>query len=110
MSVYSPPIPIKKANPRYPARARARGIEGWVQLHYMVDPSGNTYDIEIVGSNGDQSIERAAIKAARKYKYRPGEYEGEPTDANNICDGIFREDLVATVRLPLQQACERTAE
>ena len=74
VSVYSPPVPTKKVNPKYPARARARGIEGWVQLHYMVDPSGNTYDIEIVDSNGDRSIERAAIKAARKYKYQPAEY------------------------------------
>ena len=72
VSVYSPPVPTKKINPKYPARARARGIEGWVQLHYMVDPSGNTYDIEIVDSNGDRSLERAAIKAARKYKYWPG--------------------------------------
>ena len=82
VSVYSPPVPTKKVNPKYPARARARGIEGWVQLHYMVDPSGNTYDIEIVDSNGDRSIERAAIKAARKYKYQPAEYQGEPIDAS----------------------------
>jgi len=82
VSVYSPPVPTKKINPKYPARARARGIEGWVQLHYMVDPSGNTYDIEIVDSNGDRSIERAAIKAARKYKYQPAEYQGEPIDAS----------------------------
>ncbi len=82
VSVYSPPIPLKKANPRYPRSAAARGIEGWVQLHYMVDPSGNTYDIEIVDSNGDRSIERAAVKAARKYKYQPGEYQGEPIDAS----------------------------
>ena len=82
MSVYSPPVPTKKAIPKYPARAQARGIEGWVQLHYMVDPSGNTYDIEIVDSNGDRSIERAAIKAARKYKYQPAEYQGKPIDAS----------------------------
>ena len=85
VSVYSPPVPTKIANPKYPAGTQARGIEGWVQLHFMVDPSGNTHDIEIVDSNGNRSIERAAIKAARKYKYQPGEYKGEPIDANNIC-------------------------
>jgi len=82
VSAYSPPVITKTVNAKYPARARAHGIEGWVQLHYMVDPSGNTYDIEIVDSNGDRSIERAAIKAARKYKYQPAEYQGEPIDAS----------------------------
>jgi len=83
VEVYSPPVPIKKTSPRYPHKALSRGVEGWVDLHYMVDPEGNTYDIEIVDSNGDSSLERAALRAAKKYKYKPADLKGESIDAGS---------------------------
>ena len=81
VAVYSPPVPFEKANPRYPRKALSRGVEGWVTMHYMVDPTGKTYDIEIVDSNGDRSLENAAVRAAAKYRYDPAKFQGQPIDA-----------------------------
>tara|TARA_A100001015_G_C14921870_1_gene684661 strand:- start:175 stop:1215 length:1041 start_codon:yes stop_codon:yes gene_type:complete len=81
VAVYSPPVPFEKANPRYPRKALSRGVEGWVTMHYMVDPTGKTYDIEIVDSNGDRSLENAAVRAAEKYRYDPAKFQGQPIDA-----------------------------
>ena len=81
VAVYSPPVPFEKANPRYPRKALSRGVEGWVTMHYMVDPKGKTYDIEIVDSNGDRSLENAAVRAAEKYRYDPAKFQGQPIDA-----------------------------
>ena len=81
VETYDPPVPLKKENPRYPQDALRRGIEGWVTLHYMVSPSGSPYEIEVVDSSGNKSLERAAKRAAAKYQYEPAELNGSPIDA-----------------------------
>ena len=81
VAVYSPPVLLKGANPKYPSKALSRGVEGSVTMHYMVDPQGKTYDIEIVGGTGDRSLEKAAIRAAKKYRYDPAKFQGKPIDA-----------------------------
>ena len=81
VAVYSPPVLLKGADPSYPRSALSRGVEGWVTMHYMVDPQGKTYDIEIVGGTGDRSLEKAAIRAAKKYRYDPAKFQGKPIDA-----------------------------
>ena len=74
--------PILKENPRYPgAKFKKREI-GWTIVNYMVDPSGNTYDITVRTSSGDESFDKASIKAAEKYKYKPARVNGEPVDSS----------------------------
>jgi len=91
VDVYSPPVYLNNTRLRYPLRARTKGIEGWVAMHYMVDPAGNTYDIEIVDSSGDRFIEKAARNAVEKYKYKPAQYKGEAIHAG--ANGYFTFDL-----------------
>ena len=59
--------PILKENPRCPREKQITGEIGWTIVNYMVDPSGNTYDITVRSSSGERSFDRAAIKAAEKY-------------------------------------------
>lgn len=75
------PQAVSKKNPRYPMSARDKGIEGWVQLHFMVDSSGRTYEIEVTDSVGDEAFRRAAVRAAKKYQYDPARLDGLPIDA-----------------------------
>jgi TonB family protein len=81
VDVYYPPVALNLPHPIYPLRALQDGIEGWVRVHYMVDPAGNTYDIEVVDSSGHGSIERAGLKAAKKYKYLPARFKNHTIDA-----------------------------
>lgn len=81
VETYDPPVPLEKEKPRYPQEALTQGIEGWVTLHYMVSPSGSPYEVEVVDSSGNKSLERAAKRAAKKYQYEPAELNGSPIDA-----------------------------
>ena len=89
VKVYSPPELIEHSKPRYPRQALSRGIEGWVTMQLMVDTKGNTYDIEVVDSNGNRSLELAAVRAAKKFKYKPAEFQGEPIDASALYRTTF---------------------
>ena len=74
--------PILKENPKYPREKQLKGEIGWTIVNYMVDPSGNTYDITVRSSSGERSFDRAAIKAAEKYKYKPASVDGVPVDSS----------------------------
>ena len=89
VETYDPPVPLEKENPRYPREAVKQGIEGWVTLHYMVSPSGTPYEIEIVDSSGNKSLEQAAKRAAKKYQYEPAQMNGSPIDAGAATRIIF---------------------
>ena len=74
--------PILKENPRYPGGKLKKGEIGWTIVNYMVDPSGNTYDITVRSSSGDKSFDKAAVKSAEKYKYKPASVNGIPVDSS----------------------------
>ena len=74
--------PILKKNPKYPREKQLKREIGWTIVNYMVDPSGNTYDITVRSSSGERSFDRAAIKAAEKYKYKPASVDGVPVDSS----------------------------
>jgi len=87
---YVPAVPQKKRNPRYPLSASRQGKEGWVVLNYMVDPEGNTYEIEATAYAGDRSFVNAAKRAARRYKYTPAHFNGEPMHSGAATRITFR--------------------
>ena len=74
--------PILKENPRYPRDKQITREIGWTIVNYMVDPSGNTYDVTVRSSSGERSLDRAAIKAAEKYRYKPASVNGVPVDSS----------------------------
>ncbi len=71
-------VPLVRVNPLYPARAQARGVEGWVHLRFTVGPDGTTSDVEVIASEPKGYFERAAQDAVRKYKYKPRIENGVP--------------------------------
>jgi|GEM_PF-1199226 TonB family protein len=78
---YVPPHPINLTKPRYPRNAWEQSIEGWALTNFMVDPQGNTYEIEVTGFGGDKSFVKAAIRAAEQYQYQPARADGEAIHA-----------------------------
>lgn len=76
-------LPIFRAPPIYPRRAAERGLCGWVELMYTVTAAGGTRDA-VVTSSSSKMFERAAVKAALKYKYKPRQVGGKPVDVPNV--------------------------
>ncbi|HHL32467.1 MAG TPA: energy transducer TonB [Oceanospirillales bacterium] len=77
-------LPIVKVAPQYPSRAQSRGIEGYVLLEYTVTKQGtvsNPIVIEAVPSN---IFNKAAIKSALKYKYKPRVVDGVPQEVKGV--------------------------
>jgi protein TonB len=71
-------VPLVRVDARYPPRAQARGIEGWVYLRFTVTPQGTTTDIEVLDSDPKGTFERAAMSSVKKYKYKPRIEGGVP--------------------------------
>lgn len=64
-------VPLVRVNPLYPARAQARGVEGWVLVQFTVTKEGTTKDIVVVDADPKGYFERAATDAVKKYRYKP---------------------------------------
>jgi len=57
----------------YPESAVLRRLEGTVLLSLTVDQAGEVVAVELIQSSGHGSLDRAAIRAARAYRFEPGE-------------------------------------
>jgi TonB family protein len=64
--------------PQFPEEARLRGIEGWVELHFVVDTDGTVGELAVVGAQPVGIFEQAALDAVRRWHYRPLVRGGEP--------------------------------
>ena len=64
-------VPIFLVPPQYPRRAAERGIEGCVVLEYTVTPLGAVSEPVVVQTNPPGIFDRAATRAALRYKYKP---------------------------------------
>lgn len=65
------PRPLVRVDPRYPVPAAANGIEGFVSLSFGVSASGEVVDIKIIDAEPQNTFERAAKQALRKWRYQP---------------------------------------
>jgi TonB family protein len=62
---------IRHVDPEYPADARASGAGGWVDLDLIVEADGTVSEIAVVGAQPKGLFEKAAVSAARKWRYEP---------------------------------------
>ena len=70
-------VQTKSAVPRYPRRAQAGNITGWVEVYFTVTPSGGTTDVEIARSDPETVFDRAATSAVEDWEFEPVEYRGQ---------------------------------
>ncbi|MBD3648829.1 MAG: energy transducer TonB [Pseudomonadales bacterium] len=86
-------LPVVKVQPVYPRRAMSRGLSGWVIVEFTVTDHGMVSNPRVIqncawirapGSEDDchdspnSIFDRAALKAAEKFKYKPKVVNGEP--------------------------------
>ncbi len=80
--------PFIRVSPRYPRRALERGIEGFVDVNFDITTFGGTKNIRIVNAQPEGTFDSAALKAVRKWKYKPQVVDGEPQAAFNLRERI----------------------
>lgn len=67
---------VRKVQPPYPALAKAAGAEGAVQVTVTVNENGEVTTAEAV--NGHPLLKEAALDAARQWKFKQTELNGQP--------------------------------
>ena len=78
------PLPIMRVTPIYPSRASRRGIEGWAEVAFTINTNGATEDIRVVAEDPPGVFGRAAVKAVRKWKYKPQVIDGKVQPRPNV--------------------------
>jgi TonB family protein len=57
--------------PQFPEEALRRGVDGWVELHFLVGTDGAVGEVAVVGAQPVGVFEQAALAAVRRWHYRP---------------------------------------
>lgn len=71
-------VPIVIIQPKYPRGALNLGYAGWVELEFTITEEGLVEDIEVVHASHKRLFRREAIKAIRKWKFKPRTIAGKP--------------------------------
>ncbi|MEL0068857.1 MAG: energy transducer TonB, partial [Gammaproteobacteria bacterium] len=77
-------LPIVKVQPIYPRRALQRGIEGYVIVEFTVTKNGSVANPKVVEAEPPNLFDKAAVDAAKKFKYKPRVIDGEPTEVMGV--------------------------
>lgn len=72
-----PIVALVRVAPVYPTRAITNGAEGWVLVEYDVTASGGVTNVRVVESS-HRMFEAAAVRAAKKFRYKPRVVDGRP--------------------------------
>jgi len=78
------PVAISQPPPSYPRDALRRGIGGTVQVQVTVAPDGSVERMDLASSSGDRSLDRAAMEAVRRWRFKPAMRNGQPVSATII--------------------------
>ncbi len=69
--------------PTYPPIAEQRGLSGHVVVEFDITTAGRTTNVAVIESS-HRVFEKAAIKAAERFKYRPQVVNGVPQPSQGI--------------------------
>jgi protein TonB len=72
-----PPVPVRMVPPEYPSELRRDGVSGVVMVSCTIDVKGDVQDVAIEKSS-DESFNRHALAALKKWKFKPAKVDGEP--------------------------------
>jgi TonB family protein len=72
-----PPRKVKSVPPEYPPEAVKSGLQGIVLLECTIGADGSVVDAKVL--RGDAPLTDAAIRAVRKWRYTPVEFNGKAT-------------------------------
>jgi TonB family protein len=71
------PEPLSTPKPDYPQLAVREGVSGTVILRVLIDENGAVDDVQVLrGVKPDLGLDRAAVDAVRKWRYKPATKSG----------------------------------
>ena len=70
-------IPLVRIPPIYPRRAANRRIQGWVKIEFTITTEGLVKDPVVVQSMPNNIFNSAALKAIKRWKFKPHIIAGE---------------------------------
>ena len=70
-------IPLVRIPPTYPMRAANRRIQGWVKVEFTITKEGKVKDAIVVASKPSSIFNSAALKAIKRWKFKPHIIAGE---------------------------------
>lgn len=74
----SAPEPVFQPAPVYPAKAQSGGIEGFVELEFVVTEEGGVKNVVVSASAPPGMFEQSAAQAVGRWRFRPGLRNGRP--------------------------------
>lgn len=78
-SVDNKPRPMQRTSADYPARARSKGVEGYVRLSLLINEYGQIERVKVLEAKpSGQGFEEAAAQSVRQWSFEPATYQGEP--------------------------------
>lgn len=70
--------PMAAVPPPYPREAALNGIEGWVRVAVEIDERGRVGEVEVLAAEPRGVFEDAAVRAVRRWSWKPAIIEGQP--------------------------------
>lgn len=80
---------ITKVQPIYPQSAKDAGAQGTVLLHAVVSKDGRPYSLEVLNSQINPDLARAAVEAVSQWRYQPTLLNGEPVEIDTTIQVKF---------------------
>lgn len=72
-----PPVPVRTVPPEIPQDFARAGGTGLVTVNFLVDEQGSVQDAR-VEKTSDPTLDESALKAVRKWKFKPAKKDGTP--------------------------------
>ena len=69
-------VPIVRIDPQYPREALMDGTEGYVKFRVLIGPDGGVLDVEVTEAAPGRLFVRNALRAVRRWKFRPRIVDG----------------------------------
>lgn len=87
-----PPVLQGTAEVDFPPDLYSRGVGGTTQLRLFVDSAGTVIadSARVHRSSGTPALDSAALAAAPRFRYTPGQHDGRPTGAHLVQPIEFR--------------------
>lgn len=73
------PIEGRTPAPRYPPQALRRGERGTVIVRADIGTDGVPTSVSLVSGSGSRLLDRAAVDAVKRWRFRPATSNGQPT-------------------------------
>lgn len=78
-----------RVQPIYPESARAAGVQGTVLLHAVVSKDGRPLSLQVLNSQVNPDLARAAVEAVSQWRYQPTLLNGEPVEVDTVIQVNF---------------------